>query len=68
MDSLSAFNKLSQLPKNLQQEVLDFIDFLLNKKKENNNPPKPKFGSGKGMFKMNPGFDDPLDDFKEYMH
>ena len=26
MNSLSAFIKLSQLPKNLQEEVMDFID------------------------------------------
>lgn len=28
---------------------------------------KPKFGSGKGMVIMKPNFDDPIEDFKEYM-
>lgn len=67
MNSLSAFIKLSQLPKNLQEEVMDFIDFLTNKKNRDKTPKKPKFGSAKGMFEMSPDFDDPLDDFKEYM-
>ncbi len=47
---------------------MDFINFLLNKKENKEQPKKPKFGGGKGMFKINPGFDEPLDDFKEYMN
>jgi mRNA-degrading endonuclease RelE of RelBE toxin-antitoxin system len=68
MNSLTAFNKWSMLPKNLQKEVLDFIEFLLSKQNKPEQTPKPKFGSAKGMFKMMPDFDEPLDDFKEYMH
>jgi len=33
--------------------------------KSNGN--KAKAGSGKGMFVIKPGFDEPLEDFKEYM-
>lgn len=44
------------------------IDFLLQKSKNVDSPKKPKFGSGKGMFKMKPGFDDTFEDFKEYTH
>jgi prevent-host-death family protein len=29
--------------------------------------PRPRFGSGKGVFQMAPDFDEPLEDFKEYM-
>ncbi|GEM_PF-6738089 len=29
--------------------------------------PRPRFGSGKGIFHMAPDFDAPLEDFKEYM-
>jgi prevent-host-death family protein len=29
--------------------------------------PRPRFGSGKGVFRMAPDFDEPLEDFKEYM-
>ena len=28
---------------------------------------KAKFGSARGLFSIKPGFDDPLEDFKEYM-
>ena len=63
------FNKLSSLPENLRREVADFIDFLMSKKKQGGDKkPKPKFGSARGMFIIKPGFDEPLDDFKDYMH
>lgn len=29
--------------------------------------PRPGFGGGRGLFKMAPDFDEPLEDFKEYM-
>jgi hypothetical protein len=60
-------NKFSKLPANLQAQVVDFIDFLLSKEEKKNPPCKPKFGSVKGMFKMHPDFDEPLEDFKDYM-
>lgn len=68
MDNTRLSKKLDSLPENLKAEVADFIDFLLEKSKKVDSPKKPKFGSGKGMFKMKPGFDDPLEDFKEYTH
>ena len=70
MENVILFNKLATLPENLKSEVSDFIDFLLSKAvkdKENNSIRKPKFGSAKGMFKMNSDFDEPIEDFKEYM-
>ena len=67
MNNLLAYNKFSTLPTELQGEVMDFIDFLLNKQKNKKDEGKPVFGSGKGMFTMKPDFDEPLDDFKEYM-
>jgi hypothetical protein len=32
-----------------------------------NGQPNPRFGSMKGMFTIMPDFDEPLEDFKEYM-
>ncbi|MGV2828129.1 type II toxin-antitoxin system Phd/YefM family antitoxin [Myxosarcina sp. GI1(2024)] len=29
--------------------------------------PRPKFGSAKGLIKMSDDFDEPLEDFKDYM-
>ena len=69
--------QLQQLPNDLQQEVLDFIGFLLAKYKlvESTQPSplkpvngnKPSFGCGTVKVVLAPDFDEPLDDFKEYM-
>lgn len=67
MDNIILYNKLSELPDNLKSEVSDFIDFLIARSKKKPKKRKPKFGSGKGMFIMKPDFDEPLNDFKEYM-
>ena len=67
MDNILLYNKLSALPDNLKSEVGDFIDFLATKAKKSGQKNKPRFGSGKDMFIMKPGFDEPLEDFKEYM-
>jgi len=54
------------LPKELQQEVSDFIDRLIEK-----SPPKekaiPVFGWLKDKIWISPDFDEPLEDFKDYM-
>lgn len=60
-------NKLATLPDYLKSEVEDFIDFLLTKKQVEASAGKPVFGSAKGTFVMKPDFDEPLEDFKEYM-
>ena len=67
MNSLTLNTKLEILPPNLKLEVLDFVDFLIEKSTKNNNNIIPKFGSAKGKIKMAADFDAPLDDFKEYM-
>ena len=68
MENTVLLDKVSKLPDNLKSEVSDFIDFLLSKNPNPNaSKNKPVFGSGKGMFVMKPDFDEPLEDFKEYM-
>ena len=67
MDSSLLYSKLSALPEKLKKEVEAFIDYLLSKKEDNNKKHKPKFGSAKGLFVIHPGFDEPLEDFKDYM-
>lgn len=51
----------------LKKDLMLYIDFLLSKKKQVYKKRVPVFGSAKGTFKMSPDFDEPLDDFKEYM-
>lgn len=68
----------NQLPEALKQELLDFFEFLVLKyksqsgqKTEDKQPtqskPTPKAGFLKGTFILSHDFDEPLEDFKEYM-
>lgn len=67
MSTIELYSKLDLLPENLKTEVSDFIDFLISKTQLPQNKPKAKFGSAKGFYEMKDDFDEPLDDFKEYM-
>ena len=57
--------KINTLSDDMKSQVIDFIDFLLSKKDKENQ--KPTFGYLKGKIKMSENFDEPLEDFKEYM-
>jgi hypothetical protein len=60
--------QIQQLPEHLKQEVLHYIEFLQKKyvaQKQKNK--YRKAGSAKGKYKLAPDFDEPLEDFKEYM-
>ena len=75
-------NKYISLPENLQQEVAEFIDILTtryqqpkqtkgdetdktgNKKRKKR---KSNFGSARNLIIIKNDFDEPLEDFKEYM-
>lgn len=64
-------SKAKQLPPEMQQEVLDFVEFLTTKKpiKTEDFPPLPnKRGAGKGLVTyIADDFDAPLEDLKDYM-
>lgn len=61
-------SQIQQLPEQLKQEVLHYIEFLQTKyKSQNGKRKKRKAGSAEGKFKLAPDFDAPLEDFKEYM-
>lgn len=70
--------KLETLPKELVKEVEDFIDFLKVKHEKKSSytnlaepnkveEPKSLYGAAKGLFIIPDDFNEPLDDFKEYM-
>ncbi len=63
------YSKLSLLNSEpLKQELLYYIDYLLNRQfTYAKDRRKPKFGCAKGSFILSSDFDEPLDDFKEYM-
>jgi len=72
MISTTLIKKPEQLPPDLRSQVEKTADHLLEEKADNkvfeSDKPGRGFGSGKGIFgKMADDFDEPLDDFKEYM-
>ena len=62
--------KLSYLPEFMKLEALHYIEYLIMKhhKEKESKPKRPKFGSATGKYEMTPDFDEPLEDFKEYMY
>lgn len=68
------YKKFFLLPSPLRQEVMDFIEFLLQKYPESNQKNsiglaeqrKKNFGRLKGKITMSPDFDDPVEGFEEY--
>ena len=67
MTHLQLYKKISYLPDSVKAEVNDFIDFLDEQAEKGNKKKQPKFGSAKGQIYITPDFDEPLEDFKEYM-
>ena len=64
--------KYNYLPLELRKEVADFIEFLAQKyqqKQAKETPPKhpSNFGSAKGLITMSDDFNEPLEEFQEYM-
>jgi hypothetical protein len=68
MTDQAILKKIHALPNSMKVEIVDFIEFLTQKyrpvKKEK---VIPQYGSLKGTFKMADDFDEPLEDFKEYL-
>jgi hypothetical protein len=67
MTDLRLYTELSALPPDLKKEVQDFIEFLKTKARKQKPNKQREFGAAKGFFKMHDSFDEPLEDFKEYM-
>ena len=68
----SILQKYNYLPLELRKEVVDFIEFLIQKNQKKQiieTPPKrpSNFGSAKGLITMSDDFNEPLDEFQEYM-
>lgn len=63
-----------KLPSDLKQEVIDFIEFLVAKKKLGNEEVsslekarRNNFGRLRGRVQMADDFDDPVEGFEQYM-
>lgn len=70
MNEIALMEKIKQIPSSYQQEVADFVDFLLEKKTKK---PSKKIdrsailGIFKGKIKILGNFDDPIDDMEDYI-
>lgn len=69
MGQVQLVEKIKKIPPAYQQEVEDFIDFILSKRQSAvaKKISSRKIGLLKGKLKMAEDFDDPLEDFKDYM-
>jgi hypothetical protein len=68
MEEKLILSQIQQLPEQLRQEVLHYIEFLQTKYNAKNRKSRNrKAGSAKDKYKLAPDFDAPLEDFKEYM-
>ncbi len=67
MTNLQLYTQISSLPLELKNEVSNFVEFLKSKSKSKKKIKERKFGCAKGFFKMAADFDEPLEDFKDYM-
>lgn len=65
------FEDIKSLPPEKQAEVIDLVERLKSKQSNENESPKSRrsFGSMKGLVVyMADDFDEPLEDFSEYMY
>ncbi len=67
MTNTSLKAEINSLPKALRQEVADFIAFLKMKTKTQSKLKAREFGFAKGKIKLSDDFDEPLEEFKNYM-
>lgn len=70
MATQDQYIQLSSLPEDVRIQVLDYIEFLMERREEKpkeSTPKKRPIGMFKGKIRMADDFDAPLDDFKDYI-
>jgi hypothetical protein len=69
MSTQELIDKINKLPPAKKQEVEDFIDFVAAKEADKtvDKPVESLYGIMKGKVWMSDDFDEPLEDFKDYM-
>ena len=70
MNHSSILTQYEQLPDNYKEEASDFIEFLLSKihrKVSISSKSRGGLGISKGKYNISKDFEEPLEDFKEYM-
>ncbi len=67
MSDAMLYEHITALPENLKAEVADFVAFLEQKHQPKKKIKERQLGGLKGAFEMSPDFDEPLEEFKDYM-
>ncbi|MDX2247307.1 MAG: DUF2281 domain-containing protein [Bacteroidia bacterium] len=67
MRAIQLYTQISALPGELQKKVADYIDYLKYQAQKSNKKAVRVVGLAKGMITMKDNFDDPIEDFNEYM-
>ena len=65
MTDAELYEQIMSLPPDLRKEASDFIASL--KIRSMNRPKERQLGCAKGLISIAPDFDEPLEDFKDYM-
>jgi len=67
MDTKNLMNQINTLPEDLKSEVANFVAFLLSKSEKSKKGKLRPYGLQKGKIHMTEDFNEPLEDFKDYM-
>lgn len=67
MTNTSLKFEINSLPKALREEVADFVEFLKTKTKTKTKLKAREFGFAKGKIELSSDFDEPLEEFKNYI-
>ncbi len=67
MTNTSLRMEINTMPKVLRDEVSDFVAFLKKKSKPKLKLKAREYGFAKGKIRLSADFDEPLDEFKNYM-
>ena len=67
MEDEALYTKFSTLPSPIKIELLDYLEFLIQKNNTNKEKIHPKAGCMKGTFIMSDDFNATPDCFKDYM-
>jgi len=67
MYSTALYSQISLLPPSVQNEANHYLEFLVEKYNNVQSKKHPKAGCMKGTFTISPDFNEPLEDFKDYM-
>lgn len=66
MSAIQLYTQLSSLPNELQKKVAEYISFLKFQSQKSSKKGRIA-GLAKGMISMKDNFDDPIEDFQDYM-